>query len=148
MNTTISYPPSNVVLGDVTPLSETTSPTAGAMNVATRSDHQHPRLTATANGTLNSQGEATIVFTRTFASKPSVELNYVEAADNQPVVLKIKSWTMSGSDYTGCVIKGYRSQTIPQNLVSLLLGGVVNLFQGSVTGVEYSMIAIQSSSPA
>lgn len=43
------------------------------------------------------------------------------------------------------MIKGYRAQAIPTNLVTLLLGGVFNLFNGSAAGVEYSLIAVQSS---
>jgi hypothetical protein len=61
--------------------------------------------------------------------------------------LKIKSWLgadrlayVSGA-YGGCVIKGYRSQMIPTNLVLLLLGGLFNLFAGAASGVEYSATA-------
>lgn len=130
---------------DTPPLAEGGSAAAGGMSMATRADHQHPRLTATANGTLNASGEATITFSRIFPSKPSVIITLVESPDNQPVVFKVKSWTTNGSDYTGCTIKGYRSQTIPQNLVTLLLGSVFNLFAGSVAGAEYSLIAVQAS---
>jgi hypothetical protein len=71
---------------------------------------------------------------------------YAEAADGQPVVFKVKTWTTDGNgNYIGCVIKGYRAQAVPQNLVSLLLGGVFNLFAGSASGVEFSLIAVQAS---
>jgi hypothetical protein len=71
---------------------------------------------------------------------------YAEAADGQPVVFKVKTWTVDGNgNYVGCVIKGYRAQAVPQNLVSLLLGGVFNLFAGSASGVEFSLIAVQAS---
>lgn len=35
--------------------------------------------------------------------------------------------------------------SIPQNLATLLLGGIFNLFAGSPTGVEFSLIAVQAS---
>lgn len=138
--------PLAVPLANSAPTAEAVSASPGSMDMASRADHTHPRLTATATGTLNASGEATITFTRSFASKPAVTVLYVEATDNQPVVFKVKSWTMTGGNYTGCVIKGYRSQTIPQNLATLLLGAIFNLFAGSASGVEYSMIALAPSS--
>lgn len=136
-----------IPLADQIPVAEGGTALPGSAEFASRMDHVHPRLTATATGVLNSSGEATIVFTRIFATKPGLTVTYAESADNQPVVFKLKSWTQDGSlNYTGCVIKGYRAQTIPTNLVTLLLGGVFNLFAASATGVEYSLIAVQSSS--
>ncbi|MGE7367920.1 hypothetical protein ACQKKX_02465 [Neorhizobium sp. NPDC001467] len=143
--------PSPTPLADAPPKGEAKIATAGAANTASRMDHEHPRLTSATSGTLNASGEATVMFTRTFDTKPSVALLYAESADGQPIVFKIKSWLgenglayVSGA-YGGCVIKGYRSQTIPTNLVSLLIGGVFNLFAGSAAGVEYSAIALQTS---
>lgn len=134
------------MLADTPPMGEAGTPQAGTGAKATRQDHRHPRLSSTASGTLNASGEATIVFTREFTAKPSVIVTLVEATEGQPVTFKVKSWTMTGANYTGCVIKGYRAQTIPTNLVTLLLGGVFNLFAGSVTGAEFTLIAIQPSS--
>lgn len=137
------------MFSDQPPKAEGGIATPGEVPEIPRQDHQHPRLTSTANGTLNAQGEATITFTRVFATKPSVITLYVEAADGQPVVFKVKSWAQNGQGgYTGCVIKGYRSQTIPTNLVTLLLGGVFNLFNGSASGVEYTLVAVTPSAPA
>lgn len=134
------------LLSNTMPSPEATAASAGSMDQASRADHTHPRRSSTATGTLNSSGEATITFTQTFAAKPAVTVLYVEGADNQPIVFKVKSWTMVSGQYTGCVIKGYRAQAIPTNLVSLLLGGVFNLFAGSASGVEYALIAIAPSS--
>ncbi len=141
----------SIPLSDLTPKSEAGTPTPGTAPMASREDHQHPRLTSATTGTLNASGEATVLFTRTFAVKPSVTLLYAEAADGQPIILKVKSWLnpqgaawVSG-DYGGCIIKGYRSQAVPQNLATLLLGAVFNIFAGSAAGVEYSAIAVQTS---
>jgi len=135
------------VPSDLPPSAEANAPAAGTAPAVSRYDHKHQRLTSSTVGTLNSSGEATVTFTRAFATKPSWTIEYEEAADNPPIIFKVKSWVMSGSDYTGCVIKGYRSTTIPTNLVTLLLGGVFNLFNGSANGVSYSAIMVASSSP-
>lgn len=134
-----------------------TDPTQFAMG-----NHQHPRLTATATGTLNGVGEAAITFTRSFPSKPAVALLLVEQADNQPVEFKVKSWVLSDSDYVGCVIKGYRLQGLPtiapvSGLLTAVITGVnaivtalsgFNITSGNASGAEYSFIALQQSAPA
>lgn len=65
----------------------------------------------------------------------------------------------STGDYTGCVIKGYRSQRLPQlGVVSGILTAVItgvnalvstlknyDVFAGSAAGAEYSLIALQTS---
>lgn len=137
--------PGGVPLSNNPGLTEAGAGQAGTMPMASRGDHTHPRLSATANGTLNGSGEATVTFTRSFPGKPAVIITYVEASEGQPLVFKVKSWVQAGGTYTGCVIKAYRSQTVPQNLATLLLGGVFNLFAGSASGVEYNLIAIQPS---
>lgn len=134
-------------LADTFPQPEAGSAQVGIMPTASRADHEHPRLSSANSGALNASGEATITFTRTFATMPSMVFTYIEAADGQPVVMKVKFWVQDGSNnYTGCVVKGYRSQTIPTNLVTLLLGGVFNLFNGSASGVSFTCIALQTSS--
>ena len=150
-----------IALATMTPMAEAKTASPGQAVTASRGDHVHPRLTSTANGTLNSSGEATIVFTRTFATKPSVLVTLVEEAENQPVVFKVKSRTRDGvtADYLGCVSKGYRSLPLPQLVqVSGLLTAVItgvnvivgaltsyNIFAGSASGAEYTLIALQSS---
>lgn len=154
------------VISSAAPKPEAKTPVAGTMNQVPRADHQHPRLSSATTGTLKAGGVDTIVFTRTFDVKPAVTILQIEAADNQPVVFKVVSWTTTGTAgvdllYTGCVIKGYRSQALPQqtqlNVLALLgavIGGVnallssissFNIFGGSAAGVEYSLIALQPS---
>lgn len=43
------------------------------------------------------------------------------------------------------VVSGMFAQTVPQNLVNLLLGGVFNLFAASVVGTRFSLIAVARS---
>lgn len=126
-----------------TPMNETNAGAAGSGLKATKEGHSHPRVTSVHTGTLNSSGEADFVFTRTFDQKPGWDIGYEESANGQPVILKIVSWTQDGNgNYTGCKVKGYRGQTIPQNLATLLLGAVFNVFGGSVTGLTVSLIVI------
>lgn len=134
-------------LADVAPVSEAGAAAPGAMPMASRADHTHKRRATGYLGTLNVSGEASITFANPLTAKPAVNLEYIEAADGQPVILKVKSWTMAGADYAGIVIKGYRSRPIPQNLVSLLLGAVYDIFQTgtSVQNVEFSAIILEAS---
>lgn len=130
------------------PLPEATSATAGAQTQAARGDHVHPRLTSTTVQSTAADGTATIVFTRTFpiAKKPGVVLTAYDA-NAQPITFQVTAFqTDAGvNNYTGCTIKAYRSQTIPQNLATLLLGAVFNLFGGTVGVTEFSCVAIMAS---
>lgn len=135
------------VLSDTTPVSESVSGIAGGGQKASRDDHKHPRLTSATWANTNSSGEATFAFTRSFSARPTVDLCYEEAADNQPVILKVKSWTQDGNgNYTGLIAKAYRLQTLPSSIT--LLTALVNF---SVTvnapaGIPVSCIALQQSS--
>lgn len=128
------------------PSSEATTAVAGGVDQASRTDHQHPRLTSTATGTLGSNGEATITFTRTFATKPVVSILLVESADNQPIIFKVKSWSQDAQNrYTGCVIKGYRLNTLPATITLLSALVSFSISAGTAVGAEYSLIALQPS---
>lgn len=134
------------ILSDALPPAEAVAATAGATALASRDSHRHPRLTSATNETLGASGETTVTFTRTFAAMPVLACMLIEGANNQPVMFKVKSWVQDGSlNYTGCVIKGYRAQTVPQNLATLLLGGVFDLFNGSAVGAQFACIALQAS---
>jgi hypothetical protein len=132
-------------LSDNMPITESSGAPGGA-GTASRGDHTHPRLSSATSGTLNASGEATITFTRSFAVMPCIDFTYIESADNPPIVFKVKIWVQDGgSNYIGCIAKGYRGQVIPQNLVSLLVGAVFNVFGGSATGIPFTCIALQPS---
>jgi hypothetical protein len=135
-----------VTLSGAAPNPEATAAVIGTEQAASRGDHMHPRLTSATNGTLNASNEATVTFTRSFSSMPCIDFTYIEAADNPPITFKVKQWTTDGGgNYIGCVCKGYRGQVIPQNLATLLLGAVFNVFAGSASGVQFTCIALQQS---
>ncbi len=128
------------------PKQEGVTPAAGTEVKASRDDHVHARLSSAIYVTLDANGEATVNYTRLFDTAPVVVPCFVESANNQPVVFKIKNHIQDANGkYTGCVIKGYRSQPIPKNLATLLLSTVFNLFAGNPSGISVSVFAIQQS---
>jgi len=130
-------------------------------------DHSHPRVTSTTVGTVTTGNTATVLFTRAFVAEPGI--NYSElpatpdtvappagdtAANAQPTTHKVISWTKGPTpliptaapgSYTGCTVRVWKAQTVPQNLATLLLGGVFNLFAASVVGTRFSIIAVARS---
>lgn len=145
-----------------TPAAEATAGGAGTnQNKFAQEGHAHPRLTSTTYVTLAADNTATVTFTRTFASKPGVVMTEVDASGTQPLVCVVQSFVMSSGVYTGCVIKGYRSQPLPaqaslnplailsavtsglNNLIASLTG--FNVFGGTASGASVSCIAIARS---
>lgn len=147
-------------IANETPMAEATGGAAGLDGMKVPgAKHRHPRLTSTTVGTIAAGNTATIVFTRSFADEPGID--YMElpptsntttpvagdlAATAQPTACKVIAWTKNaGGEFTGCTIRVFKSQTIPQNLVTLLLGAVFNLFGASVVGTRFSIIALARS---
>jgi hypothetical protein len=139
------------ILTNTPPVREGVTPDAGMGNSASRDDHIHPRLSSATVGTLDSNARATVMFTRSFATTPCVQCLLVEASDNQPVVFKVESWVMSGANYTGCVLRGYRSSVLPALSGILLIGPLIsslanyNVFGGSAANAQFCCLAIQPS---
>lgn len=150
---------------DTTPRSELTG---GGVGTQTKKfaleDHQHPRLTSTTYATLDSTGQATVTFSRTFVNKPGINLTETDAtSSSQPLVLRGLTWTRDGNGlYTGVTIQGSRAQMLPTiNPLSgtiTLLSGVItavntlvaqltgyNVFGGSAAGASVSVIAVARS---
>lgn len=150
------------------PQPEKTGGAAGStLNQFALPDHQHPRLTSVVTGAIAAGNTATILFTRSFASEPGIDYQELppsanttapDAADMapnaQPSACKVIAWTKGSTtalpqaaagEFTGCTVRVWRSQTIPQNLVNLLLGGIFNIFATSVVGTRFSLIAVARS---
>jgi len=149
------------------PKSEMTGGATGGETRYAREDHQHDRLTSTTVATVAAGNTAAVEFTRTFTREPGI--NYSElpatadttaagAADTaavaQPTTHKVIAWkkgptttlpNAAATDYTGCTVRVWRAQTVPQNLVNLLLSGVFNIFAASVVGTRFSLIAVARS---
>lgn len=139
------------ILSDQPPATEAVSPAAGAAALASRSDHKHERLTSATVQVLDGTGAATVTFTRAFAALPAVTCLLYEATTGQPVVFKVESWVMTGANYTGCVVRGYRASVLPSLSGILLIGPLLtalanyNVFGGSAAGAQFCCIALQPS---
>lgn len=141
------------------PAAERTAPTAGSGDRYSRDDHAHPRLTSVTTGTVVAGNTATVMFTRAFANEPGMDYQELppsantvtpDAADTaaqaQPTMSKVVSWVKDANgNFTGCTLRIWKAQTVPQNLATLLLGGVFNLFAASVVGTRFSLIAVARS---
>lgn len=171
MQTVLAPAPFAAVLADTTPVPENSNPAAGAMDLASRADHVHQRLTSVGAETsqlLDANGEAAITFTRKFTKNPSVIISEVEPTDLASVTFKVKSYTLgTGPDaalIVGCIIKGKRRTALPTitpingGTVVLLLSliNVLNTILSSLSGflpevnaasARFSYIAVASSQP-
>lgn len=148
----------SISLASTVPMTEVTAGAAGSSSQASDAGHQHPRITSSTRVQLDALGNATVTYTRSFATKPAISLTAINPSGAQ-VVLEVVSDTMVGGVYTGCVIKGSRARALPTlNPVAGLLTAVItgvndlaaaltgfNVFGGSASGVEVSVIAIMPS---
>lgn len=129
------------------PVSEAVTGGSGTGVKASRSDHSHKRLTSVTAHSTAANGEATIVFTRTFAAKPGLTLGAEEDADGGALSWKVRSYTTNAqSQITGCVVKFYRTQPLPAVLT--LLTALLNfrVDAGTVGVVPFTCIAVERSS--
>ncbi len=148
------------------PKTEMTGGAAGSVREIPPADHQHPRLTSTASGTLAVNGTASVTFTRTFSTKPAVTVMEIDSGGTSPPVdFKVQSWTQDANgNYTGCTIYGTRNRALPtiaplsSGLLTLLssLIGALNPILASLSGfapyeaaggAAFSLIALQPSPP-
>jgi hypothetical protein len=88
-----------------------------------------------------SAGEATWTFATPFSAKPVISHMFEEAADGQPITIKVKSFTQSGGLYTAVTVKGYRAQTLPSGLLVLSTLNLFNIFGGASPAVLVHLYA-------
>jgi len=161
--------PPPIVLADLTPMPERTAPQPGDQPYASRMDHVHPRLTSVTGHKLDSTGRATVVFTQAFAPAagvnpyPGMSCIPTDTSGATPIIAwKVESWaTDANGNYTGCVIRAYRGQTLPVQPqvtgITLLtqvvtaLNSVITAFSGydvtggSAAGADFTCIAVKRS---
>lgn len=150
------------ILADTSPLSESKTATAGAMNKAPRADHQHPRLTSADNYTLDANGFVTITFSRNFTTEPAIVMNALGSGTG-PVPDFRAEFIKTGALWTGATVYGQRARALPTiaplsaGLLTLLssLIGALNPILASISGfapyeaaagARVSVVAIQNSS--
>lgn len=129
--------------------------TKGGIGIApryAREDHTHEvrarrkRVTlAAGTGIYLNKFVATWVFDKPFATKPIIVCAPEDDGGNPVNVAAVTaSFTQDANGlWTSVVVRGWRSQPIPQNLVTLLLGGVFNLFGASAAGVVVGLTAAE-----
>jgi len=154
------------------PPPEGTAGAAGAMSPYARGDHVHPRLTSSTGNTgaaptshvIGSNGTARITFTRTFPTFPAAIFTEVPPQTGvmsaQPAIFRVDSWITDGTGaYSGCVVRAWRTQTLPTLLtVTGILTAVItgvnaivsaltgfNPFGAPTTGTAFTCLAVQRS---
>lgn len=117
-----------------------------------REDHTHEvrarrKRVILAAGTAPFAGKwvAMWTFDKPFATKPIIVCSPEDDGGNPVQAGAITASFKQDANglWTSVVVQGWRSQPIPQNLVSLLLGGVFNLFAGSAAGVVVGLTAAE-----
>lgn len=143
------------------PKPEAGVPAAGAATGITRPDHQHPRLTATAKGALDTNGLASVVFTQVFDAEPGVTVTSVDVkAGGKPVPRFDITFTKDAQGrFTGCSVYGERQRPMPT--LAQASGGLLGTLVTSINtvlaplsgflptepaaGAGFSLIAVKSS---
>lgn len=159
--TAIVIAPSNgITLADTVPKAEAKVAVPGAMEQASRGDHTHPRLTSATNVTLDANGYATIVFTRTFTTEPVLVFGALGTGTG-PVPDFRGELVQTGALYTGVIVYGQRNRALPTlaavntGLLTIapLITGLNTLFASisgfapfeAAAGARVSVTAIQAS---
>jgi hypothetical protein len=146
---------------DVAPKAEGGTAALGSTQMIPYADHVHPRLTATANGQLDANGNATVVFTQAFDNEPSVTINSRGAKVAGTSIPNFDfEFVLTGGKITGCTVSGRRSRALPQqtqvSALAVLTGVItgVNNLATSLTGYDttepaanakFSLIAVKTS---
>jgi len=139
-----------MALSDTVPKIEVNNPQAGVLPEAARADHQHPRPVSATRVTLAADGTATVTYTRSFPTKPVVNLTAINPSGRQ-IILEQTTDIQTGGVYTGCTIKGSRTQIIPALTNVLLVTDLVTILANwnpvgtPAAGVEVNMLVVLAS---
>lgn len=149
-----------VLLSDSMPMEEGAAGAAGSLGKASRGDHAHKRLTATAPVTLDGTGHDTIrPFSRTFAKEPGITGLPIDDSAAPVPRLKVRRWLKAdGSTWTegsadpiaGCVVFGDRARALPALGGILLVGPLITALAGFLpyepaAGARFSLIVVEAS---
>lgn len=132
---------------NVQPKAEGGSPALGAVQMIPYADHIHPRLTATAKGTLDASGNATVTFTQAFDAEPGVTVTSVDVkAGGKPVPRFDITFTLTAGKYTGCTVYGERQRPLPT--LAQASGGLLGALVTSVNAVLAPLSGFLPTEPA
>lgn len=130
-------------LANTVPSAEAVSPAAGTMDMASRADHKHERLTSAQNVTLDANGMATITFSRTFAAEPVIVFGAL-GTGTAPVPDFRGEFIKTGAIYTGLTVYGQRNRSLPT--IAPLSGGIV-LLANLITGLNTILTGLSGFAP-
>lgn len=137
-------PPALLQLADTAPSSEAKTPTAGMMDTASRADHIHPRLTSAANVTLDSNGLATITFTRTFTAEPVLVFGSIGNGTG-PIPDFRGELIQTNGVYTGVTIYGQRARSLPT--ITPLNSGLITLLSSLISALNPILAQLSNFAP-
>ena len=147
------------------PKAEAGTPALGSTKQIPYADHQHPRLTATARGTLDANGTASVTFTQVFDAEPAVTVLSVgaRAAGKSIPDFDVTLVQDANGKYVGCTVYARRTRVLPQqtqlNVLAVLSGVItgVNTLAAALSGYDatepaagagFSLIAVKTSQAA
>lgn len=135
------------------PKSEANAPGIGSETTKyALEDHQHPRLTSSRPLTLDANGQGVATFSKSFSSEPVPSFSQMPGGVAGPCIFAVESWIMTGQNYTGANIKGWKLSAPTQNLaavtvlaVSVAIGGQTITTYGPAAGAKVSVIMLPDS---
>jgi hypothetical protein len=110
----------------------------GSTDAITRPDHQHPRLTATAKGTLDTNGLATVVFTQVFDTEPAISLISIGARTQGTAIpdFDFTFTTDANGKYIGGTVYGRRARKLPTQPLAASPIGITGLLTAVISGLN------------
>lgn len=151
MSQSTSVPPP--MAADATPSSESTGGAIGSQSDRfARADHRHPRITWSRNVMLDANGVGVADFSsKPFPSEPVAAFAQLPGAAG-PCTFQVESWIMSGPNYVGANIRGWKSDGPTQTLASVTIvgisaavGGQTVQKYGPAAGVKVSVVLLPDS---
>lgn len=101
---------------------------------------------------LDAQGVGSTTFSRPFASEPLPNLTLMPGGIAGPCIFEVTSWIMTGPNYTGANIKGYKLAAPSQTLaavsvvgISVAVGGQTITTYGPAAGAKVSVVMLPDS---
>lgn len=127
------------------PAPEALKPSAGKSADASASDHQHAAQGGAKYVTLDASSLGAVPFSIVFDERPVVQAEAIVPPGARPVKVEVQSFTTNAAGkFTGCVIRGYRTQPLPvlSGLLAAVIGALssFDVFGGSAAGVTATVL--------
>jgi hypothetical protein len=137
---------------DIVPSSEGAGGIGSSTVMFARADHQHPRITSSRPLTLNASGQGVATFSKPFTNEPVPTFSQMPGGVAGPCIFAVESWIMTGDEYTGANIRGWKLAAPTQTLASVnvvgiavTVGGQSITTYGPAAGAKVSVIMLPDS---